>query len=52
LGLKAETEEYTPMSIILNRIYKNSILVKIWRVFEIEIKEVQIRLSNSNVFTI
>jgi hypothetical protein len=41
LGSKAETC-YTPTSLILNRIYINSILVKFWRVFEIEIKEDQI----------
>jgi hypothetical protein len=43
LGLKAETG-YTPTNITLNRLYKNSILVKIWRTFEIEIKEDQIKL--------
>jgi hypothetical protein len=37
LGLKTETG-YTPVNITLVRIYKNSILVKFWRIFEIEIK--------------
>jgi hypothetical protein len=35
---------YIPINIILNRIYENSILVKFWRVFKIEIKQDQIRL--------
>jgi hypothetical protein len=44
LGLKTETG-YTPSDITLVRIYKNSILVKFWRTFEIEIKENQIKLK-------
>jgi hypothetical protein len=38
LGLKIETG-YTPSNVTLVRIYKNFILVKFWRTFEIEIKE-------------
>jgi hypothetical protein len=38
---------YTSIIIILNRMYKNSTLVKFWREFEIDIKEEKIRLRPS-----
>jgi hypothetical protein len=44
LGLKTEFC-YTPINIILIGMYKNSVLVKIWRTFEIEIKNDQIKLK-------
>jgi hypothetical protein len=44
LGLKTEIG-YTPTNITLVRMYKNSILVKFWRTFEIEIKDDQIKLT-------
>jgi hypothetical protein len=44
LGLKAETG-YSSTNIILIKMYKNSILIKFWRKFEIEIKEEKTRLG-------
>jgi hypothetical protein len=44
LGLKTEIS-YNPTNITLIRMYKFSILVNFWRIFEIEIKNDQIRLK-------